>query len=479
MTTYNFYIQKKNLTSNEVKIYCDYPIICEDKERLSVKLVDFKYLNSAYNISDALHNNYLSVKRRIPPYQTYNITNVGTNFTSPLHNIGKSTFLDTAIKSSSLETMEESFFDVDYDIHYGTQNILEGYTPQGVPIFAQNIVKNNFRDGFTTNLIPFDKINNNYIKIYKKNTATFADSFMLQSIYVRMDFNNVNTYTTPTTITLRVQGSMDNITYTTLTTTNNVLTFPASVESAETYIAVSGGNYSYYKVDIANISPAYDPYIIYLYLIKFFKADTTITNVPEEIIYENITIPNGFYNIDTLIQKINNLSTNITLSKQDASNKLIINNESAIATINIALPPITITEQRSLIFPNKSTAYVYGFNNLSYSLNTTPLISDTYVNLMNFSKLIISTNLDFNVKTNNDISNDENPHTRGIGNILEWVDVDEIPMTCVKYKNVENISHKIDNKYISEFSLLFCNEKSLPIIVDNLLIHLQIIKYKK
>jgi hypothetical protein len=52
-------------------------------------------------------------------------------------------------------------------------------------------------------------------------------------------------------------------------------------------------------------------------------------------------------------------------------------------------------------------------------------------------------------------------------------------MSCIKYKNIENITHKLDNRYINEFKLVFCNEKSLPLVLDNMLLHLQIIKNKK
>jgi hypothetical protein len=98
---------------------------------------------------------------------------------------------------------------------------------------------------------------------------------------------------------------------------------------------------------------------------------------------------------------------------------------------------------------------------------------------MNFSKIIISTDLDFNICTYNDISKDSSPYTKGIGNILEWIDCDLPPMTCIAYKNIENSVHRLDNRFISQFKLIFCTEKSLPIVLDNFLIHLQIIKYKK
>ena len=122
---------------------------------------------------------------------------------------------------------------------------------------------------------------------------------------------------------------------------------------------------------------------------------------------------------------------------------------------------------------------MYGFKERLIPLNSAPVYSDTYVNIMNFSKIILSTDLAFSVKTCNEISNDGSVYTKGIGNILEWIDADDTPFTCIKYKNVENTIHKLDNRFISQFKLLFCTEKSLPIVLDNFIIHLQIIKYKK
>jgi hypothetical protein len=208
----------------------------------------------------------------------------------------------------------------------------------------------------------------------------------------------------------------------------------------------------------------------------FYKAGTTITNVPDNTSYFPVVVNDGFYNIDNLITTINTNSTSanakITFAKQDYTNKIIITNSTPLATT----PSVEI---RTLVFPNNCTANMYGFKQRLIPLNNAPVYSDTYVNIMNFSKIILSTDLAFSIKTCNEISNDGSVYTKGIGNILEWVDADDTPFTCIKYKNVENTIHKLDNRFISQFKLLFCTEKSLPIVLDNFIIHLQIIKYKK
>ena len=201
-----------------------------------------------------------------------------------------------------------------------------------------------------------------------------------------------------------------------------------------------------------------------------------ITNVPDNTSYYSVVVNDGFYNIDNLITTINTNSTSanakIAFAKQDYTNKIIITNSVPLATT----PSVEI---RTLVFPNNCTANMYGFKQRLIPLNNAPVYSDTYVNIMNFSKIILSTDLAFSIKTCNEISNDGSVYTKGIGNILEWVDADDTPFTCIKYKNVENTIHKLDNRFISQFKLLFCTEKSLPIVLDNFIIHLQIIKYKK
>ncbi len=76
MSVYNFFIEKTNYDSNELIIRLDYPIECIGSERLVLKLVDFKYLNSAYNISEALHNNKFTITSFISTYDTYLYNNV-------------------------------------------------------------------------------------------------------------------------------------------------------------------------------------------------------------------------------------------------------------------------------------------------------------------------------------------------------------------------------------------------------------------
>ena len=471
MSVYNFFIEKNNYDTNDIMIRPDYPIECNDKERLGVKLVDFKYLNSQYNISELLHNNIFNVISYFPAYVINNIVNVpATNYDIAPYAIASPTFLDDATRTFNSVSKIETFTGADYTLYYFANSSVNNPYLQ----------KSNFRDTYNTNFVRFDAptLQPHYITIGKNNTSTHTDAFILQKVYVRMVFpDDNNPIQQDLILTWSVQGSYDNILFDSLTETNNLLTIPQGFINGETLININNNlPYKYYRVFITDRNVSYTNNTLKLDKMYFYKAGTTITNVPDNTNYYSVAVNDGFYNIDNLITTINANSTTanakIAFAKQEYTNKVIITNSVPLATT----PSVEI---RTLVFPNNCTANMYGFKQRLIPLNNAPVYSDTYVNIMNFSKIILSTDLAFSIKSCNEISNDGSVYTKGIGNILEWIDADDTPFTCIKYKNVENTIHKLDNRFISQFKLLFCTEKSLPIVLDNFLIHLQIIKYKK
>ena len=486
-TTYNFFIEKNNYESNELIINLDYPIECTEKERLVLKLVDFKYLNSAYNISEALDNNKFNITSFIAGYSEYFRSDVGENYTYSGHDVGL-TLTDGFVRHSHLEDLEEVFIGHNYSLYYGMPinqpPLLQGYTPQGQPIYYNYLNATMFQNVPSYSILYFDLAHQNYIKLYKKHTTTWDDKLVLQKIYIHMMFSNegnVNQYGASISITFKVEVSNDNTTYTTLSgITDNVITFAPYAPTASTYINLNNTtDYNYYKISILSRSLAYTNKLIVVDKMLFYKAYNYIENTPEVNTSTLITIPEGFYNADNLISTINTASSQITMTKQQYTNKITITNETPITVINVANPPQVIPELRQLKFINKTTANMYGFNDVNIILNNAPITSDKYINIMNFSKIIISTDLTFPENTTNDISNDKSVYTKGIGNIISWHDADEPPFTCIKYKNIENITNKINERHLQSFKIMFCNEKSMPLILDNFMLHLQIIKYKK
>ena len=487
MSIYNFFIEKNNYDSNELIIRLDYPIECIGNERLVLKLVDFKYLNSAYNISEALHNNKFSITSFISTYNTYLFNNVGTNYNLIAHDVSQ-TLIDGFVRHHHLDTLEEVFIGHNYSLYYGMPinqpPMLQGYTPQGQPIYYTYLVANMFLNVPSFSILYFDLPHQNYIKLFKKHTTTWDDKLVLQKIYVHMMFSNegnVNQYGATINITFKVEVSNDNVTYTTLAgITDNVITFAPYAPTSSTYINLNNEtDYNYYKISILSRNFEYANKLIVVDKMLFYKRDNYIVNTPEVNTTTDVIVPDGFYNVDNLLSTINTLSTQATFTKQPYTNKIVITNDTPITVINVTNPPQVIPELRQIKFINKSTAEMYGFNDINLILNNAPLTSEKYINIMNFSKIVISTDLTFSENTTNDISNDGSVYTKGIGNIIEWLDSDEPPFTCIKYKNVENVVNKINERHLQSFKIMFCTEKSLPLVLDNFMFHLQIIKYKK
>jgi hypothetical protein len=131
-----------------------------------------------------------------------------------------------------------------------------------------------------------------------------------------------------------------------------------------------------------------------------------------------------------------------------------------------------------LELPSLNTRDNIGINTTPNTLIVnTPLVGDTSIDLVNYKKIILATDLDFTNKTHNDLitGNDEGT---GIGNILAWIDSDLPPFTCVKYNNYEMTSYRIENKNISNIRFTLYNEKRQKLNLDNMLLHFEIEKLR-
>ena len=70
MGIFNFYIDKRKTCKDKdyLDIILDYPIEITDYEYMKIKLVDFKFLNSIFNISSNLMNNQFNIRRYSKTY---------------------------------------------------------------------------------------------------------------------------------------------------------------------------------------------------------------------------------------------------------------------------------------------------------------------------------------------------------------------------------------------------------------------------
>ncbi len=93
-----------------------------------------------------------------------------------------------------------------------------------------------------------------YIKIHKNTTTNWVDAFILQKISINMSFTTAQGFNFDVSITFAVEGSNDNITYTNLSVSDNVMTFLANSTSKSIILNVLGDvPYKYYKVRILSI----------------------------------------------------------------------------------------------------------------------------------------------------------------------------------------------------------------------------------
>jgi hypothetical protein len=131
-----------------------------------------------------------------------------------------------------------------------------------------------------------------------------------------------------------------------------------------------------------------------------------------------------------------------------------------------------------LEFPSINIQNNIGINTELISLPIyTTFVGNTNIDLVNYKKIIIATDLDFTQKSTNELITGNDDGT-GVGNILVWIDSDSPPFTCVKYYNYENSSYRIENKNVSNITFTLYNEKRQKLNLDNMLIHFEIEKLR-
>lgn len=466
---YNFYIDKKlnNPNDNFVDIKLEYPLICDETtEHFKIKLIDFSYLNNQFNISSELENNIISFQKT-PIQKQIILTDIPNtyDFSSLIAN-------DIFSENATIEyTMSStSITGNNFVVYY-----IDNFTTEGV---------NNFKNIFNGNE-KLTMINNNKYFI----VGSINNLFLLKRISIGIYFNGT-LLTTDANFTLRIEGSNDNFFYTNI---NYIIPFDFDIkfftgENTETTkylynLELSNGTpYRYYRFKLFNTLTGDNVDFIdnfKLSLLTLNYAPYNYVDVElEPFIYEKV-IPDGFYNATTYIAKINDilLYDKISLKLDNLTNKLIFTNTNT--TPDYDYSPIDYNGVIKLYVKNNNQKNNLGILN-DYSLisRETPFICDNNINLVNFSKLILSTDLIFQNKTHNDLINGNSKST-GIGNILCWLPNDSIPYTYINYVNYNNIEYIINDNFITNITINFYNELKQKININNALLHLQIIKEKK
>ena len=482
---YDFYIDKNTNNKNQktLEIKPLYPIELKDNEYATIKLCDFSYLNNQYNISENLKNNTLILKQND---YSYDIT-IGTNtsYTQLAVEFFESTSgNEETLLSGATSTFASNLYTItrgtnpNYKLYYASTN--SSYT---IPNFLDNVKDVND----ASKSLDFNENDNEIIV----ETIDITNCPIVKTITFDIHKHNTTAVISGMTFEMQVFGSNDNVNYTRLPATTlatSYIDFTRASTTKEiitnTFNITNNNPYKYYKFKLNNIH--YDvgdtDYSNYQAVMADFKLARLLLN---EIEYTTSTIPtigattdtnltltDGFYNSSTLINRLNTLFQpyNVVITIDTYTNKLIFTNTQNYTINSIFSNP---NGKLQLQFSNQNIKDNYGsdVDIIELVAGTTALHKN--INLTNFAKLIISTSLNHQEKTHNELING-NELSTGIGNILAWIANDHIPFSYINYVNIEKLEYRIDNRSINNILMSFYNEKSQQLLLDNGLLHLQI-----
>jgi len=471
---YNYYIDKRknNKLDDFIDIHLEHPIETTNYEYLKVKLCDFKFLNNIFNISSTLMNNQFNIRRYSKTY-TYvyggsELFLTDTGFFNDQNALIVNETIDTTLHISTITYNNTSL------TYYNASTITDD-----TQSYWENILTDT---AFIDTKMLIQDSNVNFIEITSDERISSFDC-----VFYKED----NLLQTPVSIDIVLQkyntlsGVWDNIDIQTLTfdvLNTAIQQISVSFSAVDISYPIIPSPNDKYRIISNTGSIPFPLYIIKLQGNKQIPIyDSGTINAPVE---HTITIPDGFYKASNFKTTLNDLLTTykITASIDQYNNKLKLSNDNPTFTPTID-DLIDDNYQLDLIIPNiQNMLENWGITDSYQTYIPIPFNSyyegDTHINLINLSKIIITTDLNFQNKTHNEIIKGNEIH-RGFGNILAWIDTDEAPYTCIKYRNHEDLTYRIENKHISTIRLRFYNEKSQPLNLDNALLHLQIIKYQK
>lgn len=465
---YDYYVDKRRFHKQDsfVDIILDYPIDVTDYEYLRVKLCDFKFLNNIYNISSSLMNNQFNIRRYS---KTYTYVYGG----SELY-FDDTGFFDDQNALIATETID-AIANTD-TITNGELSLVYNHELINEISYWVNILNDTPDTSRKMSMLKdyrwFEIISDDNNRITTLDCVFYKDSYVASfttDVIIKLQRYNENTslYEDIDSQIITFQNtSLEEQISKTLTFTNPVAT----------------NKYRLIYDTTSELGLPFDLYLLKLQANKQIPVyDAGTIDAP---VQHTITIPDGFYKASNLKTTLNDLLSNykLTASVDNITNKLKISNDNPtfVPTIDDLIDD---NYQLDLVIPNiPNMLENFGITSSYEQYINVPFNSyyegDTNINLINLSKIVITTNLNFDQKTHNDLIRGNDIH-RGFGNILCWVDADQAPMTCINYRNYEDLSYRISNRHVNFIRLSFYSEKSQPLHIDNALIHLQIKKLQK
>jgi hypothetical protein len=469
---YCFYIDKE--ANHKYDTYIDvklpHPINIYDDEYIKIKVIDCVYLNNMYNISGLLQNNIINLLTT--PYTYVDTTQMDLLEDIYDTTLSVITYRPTTVLSYDTANDIQFITSSKYKVHYKDSQIIDGVDSFDNIFFSYS----------TATELKFNEYEN-YIIIELLNDA---NTDYLRQVTYSLKKTTTDTLTEDVTFRLVIQGSHDNITYTTIPymdTDAELITFDiASVQgdiiSKFNIHLVNRIDYKYYKFyldgSLTNVSN----------LLNGFKlANLNLFSWPQipyttgTELTTNLVIPDGFYKASSYISKISELFSpyNLSIVLNSTTNKVNITQN---LVDNIKYPYTDPNGGISLDFPTANIRHNIGINTQTNILTpNTTFISDTNIDLINFKKIILTTNLEFQNKTHNEFIGGNTEET-GLGNILFWINNDYAPFTCIKYYNNEEVSYRINDNQINNIRFDIYNEKRQKLPLDNMLIHFEIEKVR-
>ena len=184
-----------------------------------------------------------------------------------------------------------------------------------------------------------------------------------------------------------------------------------------------------------------------------------------------ITIPDGNYTAVSLRDWINDyMTTNsypLAFNYDKSTNRYWL-----VTSVGIS--------GTDLIFYPKNCAQLFGFNKkVSYVIQyPNEYYSDTYVNMLPYTKIILTTNLTFDNNTQQNLALPYKNGNAGVGNIVHWFDRDIPPFTTISYTNNMNKEIEISDRNIKSIKFSLVNEFGTSIYdAPQCLLHFQLITY--
>ena len=502
---FDFYIDKRKTNPNDnfLDVILPFPIEANEKQNLAIKIVNFKYLNNVYNISQELGNNIFNFDKTPIIYDGTIGSEVNIDYSTEFYDTDYIALKSSVNTTYSVATNTQTIEGDNNRIFYIHNNIVSG----------TNSIKNIFLDGDNTRSIDnFVLPNNSFLFESKEGKKQKIITAFKMSIT-----HNGNAITQAESFTLNIFGSDDNSNFTAIDkySPNPPTDVDFAINSAtgiDVIASTSGGgsnfrdlqnniSYKYYKVEITanNVITLANYKLTNLILKeKTYNYNTinvalTNTQIPTRIVR---TIPDGIYKSSTFLQTINNLllTNKLVLTLNASTNKLIITNSNTLASttlVNSFKPTVDlggfITSNPAIsygdaiykiIIGNQNWKISYGIENESILLQTEIYNADKNINLTNFSKLLLTSSLCMKNSTQNELIEGQN-NTDGIGDILLNIDNDYVPFSYIIYNNTQSLSSKLCNKIISNIRFNFYNDRSKSVYIDDCFIQFQIIKSKK